>query len=103
MAKARVTGRVASFSTNRYWIIQNEDEYVWNGQHFIRPTSSEADTVVGFRLRKMADSFRRHIQGNRPDGLVEVIRAPYSLQIRIKTKPVDEGLMCGEKINEETT
>lgn len=102
MAKAKVTGRVASFSTNRYWIIQNEDEYVWNGQHFIRPTSTEADTVVGFRLRKMADSFRKHIQRNRPDGLVEVIRAPYSLQIRIKTEPVDEGFTCGDK-HEETT
>lgn len=103
MAKAKVTGRVASFSTNRYWIIQNEDEYVWNGQHFIRPTSQEAETVMGFQLRKLADAVRRHIQNNRPDGMLEVIRAPYSLQIRIKTRTVDEGLQCKEKSNEETT
>lgn len=100
MAKAKVTGRVASFSTNRYWILQNENEYVWNGFHWIRPTSEEAATVAGFSLRKMAEHWRRFLQGNRPDGLIEVIRAPYSLQIKIKTKPLDEGFQCQEKSDE---
>lgn len=100
MAKPRITGRAASFSTNRYWILQNENAYVWNGFHWIRPTSDEAASAVGFVLRKSAEAWRKFLQGNRPDGMIEVARAPYSLQIKIKSKPLDEGFKCLEKTDE---
>ena len=100
MAKPKVQGREASFSTNRYWIIRNENEFVWNGVHWIRPTSKEVEEVIGFKLRKCAESFRKHLQSNRPDGMVEVVRAPYQVQIRIKRRAVDEGLKCVGKDDE---
>ena len=94
MPKPKVMGRVASFSTNRYWILRNENEYIWNGVHWIRPTSEEVSGAVGFKLRKMADSWRRHLMTNRPDGAIEVLRAPYQIQIKISNRAVDEGFKC---------
>jgi hypothetical protein len=94
MAKAVVTGRAASVSTNRYWVLQNENEYVWNGYHWIRQTSDEAEGVVGFKLKKMAEAWRKHLQANRPEGHIEICRASYSLQIKIKSKPIDDGFRC---------
>lgn len=94
MAKAKVAGRVASYSTNRYWVIQNEYDYVWTGLGWVRQGSEEAESVVGFKSRKLADAFRRHIQNNRPDGEAMVCRASYTLQIKIKTKPIDTVLLA---------
>lgn len=92
MAKAKVAGRVASYSTNRYWILQNEYDSVWTGLGWVRQGSDEAETVIGFKSRKLAESFRRHLQNNRPDGEITVCRATYTLQIKIKTKPIDAVL-----------
>lgn len=94
MAKAQIAGRVASYSTNRYWVLQNEYDSVWNGLGWVRQTSEDAKSVIGFKSKKLADAFRKHIQRNRTHGDVMVCRASYTLQIKIKTRPIDTVLLA---------